>query len=359
MRILILTSIPFWHPGTNELIDLLGKRSIPVDALDIFHGRFINCDGQQVELVKLPDFLKRIYLKIFRKRLLKKIAVNYDIVDIHFVEPFYSKYVLDLPNKLVCTLFGSDLFRTTDAQKQMQFPLFEKADGIILSQNMLTYFETHFKPYPSKYNFCQYGSKRLDLVARINRSQEKSTIKYIACGYNNKHQQQHLKILEELEPLPEDWKKRIHLIFPMTYGDDDANKFAVQNRLKELDFSFTIYEERLNDSEIIDLWLRSDVMINTQTTDALASSIKEAFAAGTVLLIGEWLPYSIYKDLGIYYKTITFVSLREELIKCLNNLDEEKQKSADNRDKILEFASWSSLIEDWIKVYNNVLSGRK
>jgi len=49
MRVLILTAIPFWHPGTQELIDRLKSNSIEVEALDIFHGKKLNSQNEIVD----------------------------------------------------------------------------------------------------------------------------------------------------------------------------------------------------------------------------------------------------------------------------------------------------------------------
>lgn len=360
MRILILTAIPFWHPGTNELIDELRARAIHVDALDIFHGYFFNSRGETKDLVMLPKFFRRLYLRIFRARLLKRFAVDYDIVDIHFVEPYYAKYILELENKLICTLFGSDLFRTNQSQKELQLPIFARTNRIVLSRNMVQYFESHFPGNSNKFYFCQYGSKRLELIASNRpKIRTNNTPIKIACGYNNKHQQQHSLIINELDKMPDKWKERVHLIFPMTYGDDFENVNSVKKRLESSSYSFEIIEKRLTDSEVSDLWLSCDIVINAQTTDALASSIKEAFAAGCVLLTGDWLPYSVYKDLGVYFRSFNFSTLQSELLECLENLEIEKIDCGPNKDKILMFASWNVLIEDWIFLYKSVLCGGK
>ena len=279
------------------------------------------------------------------------------MLDLHFVEPYYAKYVLDIPNKLICTLFGSDLFRTNEVQKKMQAPLFEKAEGIVLSKNMLEYFEKSFGSYDEKYLFCQYGSKRLDMMDDA-RDKDDSLIRIIV-GYNNKREQQHIAVLNILKNLPDDWKNRIEIVLPMTYGDDILNQKEVESTIANIGLRYKLYRSRLSDSEIVELWQTSDIMLNMQTTDALASSIKEAIAAGNLLIVGDWLPYGIYGDLGIYFKTVNFANLESVLLESLVNLDSELRQCSTNKNKIVEFASWSSLIDEWIANYNKICFGGK
>lgn len=359
MRILILTAIPFWHPGTGELINELKRRGLFVEAADIFHGYLIDQQGVQHDLVNLKGIFRRIYLKLFRKKITKELIKKYDILDIHFVEPLYANYLLDADKKIICTLFGSDLFRTSPEKKAAQYPLFQKADRILLSKNMVPYFTEHFKEVDQgKFLYNQYGSKRLDLIAEEEPNSLDKPF-YICCGYNEKREQQHLQIIEELMKLSDQTKQDLHFLFPMTYGDDNENKLAVKSKLANSDLNYTIYENRMNDREIADLRLKSCITINTQTTDALASSIKEAMVAGNIMLIGEWLPYDIYRELGVYYKEVNFGNLAAKLQLTLEELKEEREKSIKNAPLIMNFASWNKLAEKWISDYKALFNERK
>lgn len=365
MRILILTAIPFWHPGTGELIEQLRENGIEVEALDIFHGTKIDTKGRQVDLLKMKGILRKIYLKFFRKSFTRKHISTDQIIDIHFVEPLYSKYLLDLPNKIICTLFGSDLFRTTNEQKNQQAPLFERADGILLSKNMIPFFEKYFPAYTDKYILNQYGSKRIDVItSKLNDHVQPVSFRFpsdkkvVCIGYNGKKEQQHLEIIKELAK-DSDLLKKIHLVIPMTYGVKGDYADSVYNQLKKLNCSFDLIRDRLSDHEITDLWLSTDININMQTTDALASSIKEAMSAGNIMLIGEWLPYDIYREIGIVYEEVNFENLTLKLNSTIDNFDDLHASNQKNPEIISGFASWSSLIKSWIASYERILNGSK
>lgn len=367
MRIVLLTSIPFWHPGTSELINVLRREGLSIIAIDIFHGRMLDDDNKIVNLLPLGlnRLFARIYLKLFRNILIEKHIQNDDILDIHFVEPYYSKYILKLPNKIICTLFGSDLFRTNSEQKKMQKPLFERADKIVLSENMVPYFESYFGSMNSKYYYNQYGSERIDQIIKQKPTFSKPEAKLrfgipqdkliITCGYNNKEEQQHIAIIEQTSKLPKEVKDNLFLIFPMTYGDVSADYInEVKNLLIDSKFSFLIFEDRLSNQEIVEIRLISDITINTQTTDALASSIKEAFVAGDLVLVGDWLPYGIYEELGVKFEKINFENLTDVLRIHLDSFISSKNKYDENEYIIDDFASWNSLTVKWLNFYNTL-----
>lgn len=372
MNIVILTPIPFWHPGTQELIDGLKTFGINARALDIFHGRTVDSEGVMSEFTPsfLTGFAGKVYLRIFRKKIISEQILDGDIVDIHFLEPAYGRYVAEIKKKnvkLITTLFGSDLFRTDQSQKQMQKPVFENSDAIVLSENMIPYFEKYFSGYQDKYRFNQYGSRRLDLINELNSASNKKKFreKYaiaddrivVSCGYNAKKEQQHLLLLNEIGKLSEFDRERLFLILSMTYGKEEAGDEyieQVRKKLYELGVPHLFLEKRLDDEEIAEIRIISDITINTQTTDALASSVKEAMTAGDVMLVGEWLPYEIYKNMGVFFVPSSIEKLSENLKLVLNNLEEYREKSEVNAQIILDFASWSVLIKEWVKVYEEV-----
>lgn len=370
MRIIILTAIPFWHPGTLELITNLRKRGLQVSALDIFHGKsFTDKNEIKNELpFGLTGLAARIYLKIFRKSFTRKHTVEADILDIHFIEPAYAKYLNGLRNKIICTLFGSDLFRTTQNKKDLQKSIFARANKIVLSENMVDTFNEFFPGNSSKFYFNQYGSDRIDQIIAKKKVSNSSLIKrqlgipdeyvVITCGYNAKVEQQHLRMIQQINELPSVIKEKIFLVFPMTYGDGDLEYIEmVEKLLVGSKLAFRILRERLSDEELVQYRLASDISINTQTTDALASSIKEAMVAGDIMLIGNWLPYEIYKELGVFYIPINFESLKDEIISCFTNFSELRIKSETNESIIKNFATWEVLTDKWVQLYKTTYIG--
>ncbi len=363
MRIIILTAIPFWHPGTLELIKRLRKKNISVTALDIFHGLEHNENGIIKSLLPfgMKGLVARAYLKFFRNKFVRKHTKVADILDIHFIEPHYSKYIPQLNKKVICCLFGSDLFRTSTIQKEEQKSLFQACDRILLSKNMIPYFEEHFPKYPHKYIFNQYGSDRIDLIYEMKKSVNRKELKslqgipkdkiVVTCGYNAKQQQQHIRALKSLSQLDEATREKLYLLFPLTYGDEDGYIDRLKIAVNQSGFQYKFVTNRLTEEGLAEMRIVSDITLNTQTTDALASSIKEAMVAGDVLLVGDWLPYEIYKELGIYFQTVQFDTISDQLNNVIADLEGYREKCKKNEKIICNFASWDVLIDQWIMGY--------
>ena len=369
MKIIILTPLPFWHPATQELIDTIRKYNISITALDVFLGIGLNENNELVNYLPLglKGIFAKLYLKFFRSPFIKKYTKDADILDVHFVDQGYKQLLNNLPNKIICTLFGSDLFRTSDKQKKSQIALFKKANQIVLSKNMADYFVKHFPGNETKLFYSQYGSNRIAKIISEKANLSKNELRKhfsipegkitITCGYNNKPEQQHLLIIKELTLLNKKDKSKIILLFPMTYGDVEKSYIKkVEEAVRKSGIDFKLFLERFTEDDLVKMRLVSDVTINTQTTDALASSIKEAMVAGDIMLIGEWLPYDIYSELGVFYRKIQFSNLRTSIEETIENFDDLIAKSAVNETLIKNCATWEVLIQNWINLYTKTYS---
>ena len=360
--------MPFWHPGTAELIQHLKEHAIEALAYDYFNAHILDNTGKHIELLPFikNTFLKKLVLKIGRNYFFKKHIRPTDILDIHFVDGSYNRLIKMIsPNtKLVATLFGSDLFRTNNSTKQLQKPIFNRANLILMSDNMKPFFEEHFPGNTPKIYHNQYGSNRIDLVHEQFSTSNKINLKLLAgidpnkivitCGYNAKEEQQHSIMLQQLQQLKKADKEKIYLLFPLTYGKKEPYFSKLIEEIKQLDIAYKIYDSKLSDAELVHTKIISDITLNTQTTDALASSIKEAFVANNILIVADWLPYNIYADLGLYYITSDKNTFTNNISMVINDMPKYDELVKENATKIVRFASWKKLIPDWIEMYNRL-----
>lgn len=365
----ILTPIPFWHPGTYELISLLKKHGYHVVALDIWDLKFFDDKEKVINLVPkyLPKKLGRIYRRLFRNNIIKTYIKKDQVVDIHWCGYYYSKYIKRIKKnskRVYATLFGSDMYRSSFSQRRIQKKIFDFADFIVIGPNMKQDFLNFYGNYESKILFAQYGSLRLDYIFSNFNSFNPKEIKrkykipesniVITIGYNSIPQQQHNLILDVIEKLDIEIKKNLFLILPLTYGLSKTDLYYKNliDRIRNFGINNLVIEERVNDYELAEIRFVSDITINMQTTDALANSIKEAIAAQNILIVGDWLPYDIYEKLGIFLIRTNFEKLGQDLKKCIDNLFYFKQLTTKNTEKITNFASWNVLIKQFISNYN-------
>ena len=374
IRVNILTPLPFWHPGSYELTDGLKNEGIEVVALDIWSFRYFDKTGKLHSLIPwfIKGYLVRVYRRLFRKRIIKKYIKPGDIVDIQWCGHYYSEYIEFIKKRnvgLIATLFGSDFYRSSKDELNIQRKIYETADKIVLGPNMKPDFEKVFPGFSEKIVFNQFGSKRLDIIVELDQKTKKETLKakygipdnkiVVTLGYNAKPEQQHLFFLEQLKKTHALQKERIFLLLPLTYGKDDIAYYSkLLSTLSETGIQYRCFEERLSDEEIAETKLVSDITVNLQTTDALSSSVKEAFVAGNILLVGDWLPYSIYNDLGAYFFTASKEEFSNKLFNIIDRFDFYKNESRKNSEIIQKFASWKYIIPEFVSIYKELNNGR-
>ena len=76
-------------------------------------------------------------------------------------------------------------------------------------------------------------------------------------------------------------------------------------------------------------------------------------SAGSVVITGNWLPYQVLRDLGVYFIGIDHLTdIGETLVTCLENLDQEKIQCKNNPEIIYDTSSWNNTINSWIKLYS-------
>jgi glycosyltransferase involved in cell wall biosynthesis len=370
LRINLLTPIPFWHPGTTEFIESLRSEGYEIIALDIWSFSFYDKYGVTHNLV--PKLFRgtfaRIYKRLFRQRIIRTYINEGDIVDIQWCGHYYSNYMGEIKNqnvKIFASLFGSDLYRTNMHDRIAQRKIFEVADKIVMGVNMQQDFEAVFSGFTEKIVFAQFGSKRIDLINEMSKTSNKQGLRdgygilsskiVVTVGYNSMPQQQHLLFLNELKNQKSELKEKLFLLIPMTYGSDNGSEYytKLKQRIAGLGVEFLCIENRLTDIELAETKIISDITVNLQITDALSSSIKEAMTAKDVVLVGDWLPYDIYEELGVYFERSSLEDFFERFLEILENLDQKKIKCKNNALKIVKFASWKYITPQFIKNYNS------
>jgi glycosyltransferase involved in cell wall biosynthesis len=373
IRVNVLTPLPFWHPGSYELSDGLKNEGIEVVALDIWSFRYFDKTGKLHNLIPwfITGPLVRVYRKLFRKSIIRKYIKKGDIVDIQWCGHYYSEYIDFIKRrevKILATLFGSDFYRSSQEELHIQRKIYETADIVVIGPNMKPDFDKQFPGFSNKTIFNQFGSKRLDIIAEIAQQNNKHSLrkKYgipdqkivVTVGYNAKPEQQHLIFLKQIKSLDTNYKNKLFILLPLTYGKEDVvYNDKLTKSLSELNIEYKCIENRLTDDELAETKIISDITVNLQTTDALSSSIKEAFVAGDILLVGDWLPYSIYKNLGAYFVTASLYEFKNKIIDIIDSFDSYKNECRNNTEIILKFASWKYILPEFIRIYKELHNG--
>ena len=174
----------------------------------------------------------------------------------------------------------------------------------------------------------------------------------LTIGYSGRTWQQHFYVLDALEKISSKNKDKLFLIIPMTYDANPEYKNYIENRLSRLGIPYQILEKRLSLEQNLSMRIISDIAICIQNTDALAASVREHIMAGSVFIGGDWLPYTLFLEEGIYFRPTSLDNLSNTIEDVIDNIKEEKRKCQKNTELMYNYSSWTRRGEDYLKMYD-------
>ena len=293
---------------------------------------------------------------------------DFDIVHVSFLqrEKMWSlKYLRKHTSKIVCTFWGSDLFREKESRLKEYAFFFPYADAITFStEEMKERFQyTYGHRFDDKLCRLRFGVSALEQIAtdeaKIKEAKSFCHIPSDKCcitvGYNGAAAQQHLRIIEALKETIIRYRDRICLLIPFTYGGDSIYQKEIENVLQACGCDYRIIDRYMNDRDLGMLRMATDMFIHGQMTDALSASVQEYLYAGKLVFSPAWIPYRELKQAGIYY--IEYSSFEDLGMRVGHYLEQgpdplEREQLFSNSQKIWKLSSWESVSDGWKKLYS-------
>lgn len=350
----------------RKLREQMCEKGISVEAFNTVTWDFIDSD------IKLPlfyrcfkslfcvDILGKVIRKLINTTLLNTISKDYSYIDIHFFSRDYIRFVSNLKIPYKITIWGSDFYRATKTDAERKRPCYRNAEMIQVETSSVKRDFLKYEPTLSdKIRICNFG---IDIIDEIDQLEESGVIKrerdkiVITCGYNGTEGQQHLLMIDSLKRLPSEYRRNIKMLIPATYGLHDYYKERIKKALSSVDFDYEIVDKHLSCLELAELRLNSDIALNIQITDTLSSSLLQHLYAGSILLVGDWLPYEVYDEEGFFYKKTNLDTITDDIVDCIDNLTAYQEMTALNRQKVRGFASWKSVSIKQLNIYRELIS---
>lgn len=377
MKVLLLYQYLNHTSTVKSLADHLCSLGVDIECLDLPTLHFVS--GKKGKY----RFLQRIngiLMKIGRGRriLTTRLKCNYilnqiqdfDIIDIHSYDLFYNNIIPDIKKKgkaLIIMVWGSDFYRATKEALERKRLGFAYADIIHLETESVR--DDFIKVYPefkSKIRVVPFGLDQLDrLKVSLESPLKEITLVsnevyrnklIVTCGYNGIKSQQHLLMIKAVLSLPDNIKSRLHLIVPFTYGGTEKYKKEVIDSLKNSGMPFTLLDKNLREGEVTELRRISHIVLNIQITDSFSASLQEHMMAGSVLIVGDWLPYDVFDKAGLFTIKTSLEELTSKLFDVVSNYEEYTKKAKLNTEKIYNLSSWSIVANKWVEIYDESLS---
>lgn len=299
-------------------------------------------------------------------KLLRKVVKTgcYDVINLQYVvrqDVVYAPILKYLMNaKLVFSYWGSDLLRCNDRQLRFGGRFARRADFITFDNRDLELMFRKTYRWASKVPLktILFGLPVLDIIREKleEKTQEDIRQKWgipkektvIAIGYSATEAHQHIKILEQIRKLDSAVKEKIFLLLQMTYNGTPHYIRRVTDMAKETSCEYKVIRHFLDDYEVADLRIMTDIYVNAQTTDAFSGSVCENLFAGTILINAKWLRYQEFKDYN--FKFLEFRKIDEigQLIKIAmkNEMD-----VSENKELVWQLRSWECCEPKWERMF--------
>lgn len=297
-----------------------------------------------------------------------------DIIHVHYPGHGNSLFLIYLTNeyKLIQTFWGSDIYRIrnwmihgiqketlnnsdiiTAATPEMRFAILNRY-GFELSEKIrkvkLIHDDTYYKLVDK---FCIDLHWQKEFKKSWNIPENKIILLF---GHNANKENNHLKFIEVLDKLPTDIISNFHVIFPLTYGDPKKDHInLLKEKTVKIASTFTFVEEFMDWEVLAKLKLISEVYIHAPTTDALSAYLTECFYTNNLAIVGDWLPYKTFTDMGLKYLEFEdFNMLMDILMDLPNHISTFKNHNRINRNIVAENFSIDTISNKWVSIFKEL-----
>lgn len=312
---------------------------------------------------RVPPLRERLAASMARTKL-RAYRTDYDAVNIQFAAPIFSRITGSLRRRgrrLVTSIWGSDFLRASPIELEQLFRTLNASD--VITTNNPEVRDKLVRRFPSvadRVSIVRFGLGSVDLISELRSAESQdhmrcrlgvpATKTVVTLGYNGMRQQQHGKMVDAIAALPVNCKDRVFVVVPMTYPDDVPYQDEIKAKLQSAGVEFCLLRGKRDLVDICRVRLVSDYAINVQTTDSLSGSIQEHMLAGTHMIIGEWLPYKVFEQMGVpIQKVRDAASITAALM--ATRLERKNEQEPLFAEKIRQYSSWQSNIESWIALY--------
>ena len=373
MRVLLLYPYPHHRRMMETFSLLLRNADIYNDIICVRDFNWIH--NSDIPVIKVFEKLSHLqnnfrpyryrdkYVSLFNNKIMKLLFSLYDKVDIHAFRAenlFWAKVCHEWNIKYDITLWGSEVLRATDQEiKDVEWG-YEGAKSIRSIAKMTNRLSNIFNhKYDYKMFNTYFGNTNYDIIDKISFKQadilaNNLGIKIpgkliVTCGYNGHPQQQHDIMIEVLKKLPSHIKGRINVVVPMTYGLNESYYQEIKKKLDNIDINHIILKKFLKPEELAALRITSDIVINTQTTDAFCSALQDHLYCKNVVIIADWLDYPEYDNNNVFYIKTSIENLYNNILYSIEHYEELKEKTQSNKEKLKKLTSWSNVLPAWVE----------
>lgn len=375
MKVLLLNRIPHQTPLLYNVCNNMLRHNIEVDLLNFKNGLYYSSRNKKISIFyksyrMICSFnkVRKVFNRYFLKTIITNIARNYDIIDIQgLFSPQYIKIIPALKQKgkkIKITIWGSDFYRQVAGTQEEVSICYDYCDIIqMATPQMKSDFVNVFPQFENKIRIIHFGLSQLETLKTLVKDEEHLDDAFleipkdkvvITCGYNAASAQQHKVIIDAIKRLPIDYQNKLYLLFPMTYGEQNGYINKIDSLLKSTKIYYKLLSKRLSLNELLTLRIKTGIAVNIQKTDAFAASIQEHIMAGNLLVVGDWLPYQILDENGIFVRRTSLEDLTTNIKWAIDNYLSLQETLKKNQERMYHLSSWKYVSEKWANIYQEL-----
>ena len=352
----------FYTPYVIQLVRNM-KKIIPDVKLSIL------CNTERY-FEELCEYVEHIY--VFHsykelKNILDSMPV-YAVIQLLWIEDLWVRFrkaIRRKCRKLNIEVGGSDLLRSAEFNLKYKGQLVEISDMVGLqTESIKMIFKEKYPEYSNPVELVNYG---IEGLTYLDQKIKENNIKYmkktlgipnnklcIMCGYNAGEAHQHMLIIDAIRMLDSEVKKKIFLLFPMTYPEHKEEYInGVESALKGTEVQYLILNKFIGIEQMAEYEICTSVLITMQTTDQLSSTLLENMYCGNVVVAASWLPYESLRKMGMYFLSVDSVqSLSDSLRSIIVNYKWFKDQCMMNTKLVYEYSSWDNTVSKWAKIWD-------
>lgn len=328
-------------------------------------------------------FIKQLFTQLSVKDALRNAVLHkaiypvvkeYDIVHVFFVTPelFYFFDALALANRLVVSMWGSDILQNNESfVYHQQIKLIERADVVTVHHKEMRelFLSKYGRDYAGKVremllvNNVTFLSKFTDEIP--NKSNHVESFKrrhgidddkrIVVIGHSGHEIDDHISIVKALTRYKDSISSKVCFVFPMTYGCESPLYFdEIAGLCNDMGVQSVILKSFLTLDEMIELRLASEVLLRLSKFDAFSLSLCETLCVGNVVVTGTWLPYSKLRGNGVYFEEVYEIEdVGSKLVDILDNYDVYATRCANNSSKVVAVFEKEKSVDKLYKIYTN------
>lgn len=265
----------------------------------------------------------------------------------------------------IISCWGSDVLRTSERRAvRLHAELLERCAAITLTgpefqEVLLAKFGRHLV---SKIHHTYFNPK-VEAILDEPASQSLGSaptdgngLISICLGHNGFSEGNHIEMLSSLARLKEDIKKRLFLRIPMTYGAPDGYIDQVRKASVACGCAHEILTDYMAESQVAEFRKSTSVLVFAPVSDAFSATVSQALAAGSVVVMGAWLPNRLRREAGFFFHELNHLENLGSLIaQIVTTWPSDWAQSLGNRSRAREVFSEIQIGRGWLDVYRSVV----